>query len=167
MIEIQSTQSGASKRQQIILSPNKSMTWETNKKILMAMFAVAMIIGISFASIGAWMILPFAGIEVTIVGVGMYYVCWKLNFKQTITLEAESFIVQKGVYFPKQEWQWQASQTYLLKQPSRYRMSPPTLYLKHLNQKIEIGEFLNRTDKKELQKWLRDMGISVTTLAAK
>jgi len=167
MIEIQSTQSGASKRQQIILSPNKSMTWETNKKILMAMFAVAMIIGISFASIGAWMILPFAGIEVTIVGVGMYYVCWKLNFKQTITLEAESFTVQKGVYFPKQEWQWQASQTYLLKQPSRYRMSPPTLYLKHLNQKIEIGEFLNRTDKKELQKWLRDMGISVTTLAAK
>ena len=167
MIEIQSTQSGASKRQQIILSPNKSMTWETNKKILMAMFAVAMIIGISFASIGAWMILPFAGIEVTIVGIGMYYVCWKLNFKQTITLEAESFIVQKGVYFPKQEWQWQASQTYLLKQPSRYRMSPPTLYLKHLNQKIEIGEFLNRSDKKELQKWLRDMGISVTTLAAK
>ena len=167
MIEIQSTQSGASKRQQIILSPNKSMTWETNKKILMAMFAVAMIIGISFASIGAWMILPFAGIEVTIVGIGMYYVCWKLNFKQTITLEAESFTVQKGVYFPKQEWQWQASQTYLLKQPSRYRMSPPTLYLKHLNQRIEIGEFLNRTDKKELQKWLRDMGISVTTLAAK
>ena len=167
MIEIQSTQSGASKRQQIILSPNKSMTWETNKKILMAMFAVAMIIGISFASIGAWMILPFAGIEVTIVGVGMYYVCWKLNFKQTITLEAESFTVQKGVYFPKQEWQWQASQTYLLKQPSRYRMSPPTLYLKHLNQRIEIGEFLNRTDKKELQEWLRDMGISVTTLAAK
>ena len=167
MIEIESNQVGELKRQLIVLSPNKSMSWETNKKILIAMFAVAMIIGVSFASIGAWMILPFAGIEVTVVGIGMYYVCWKLNFKQTITLEAESFTVQKGVYFPKQEWQWQASQTYLLKQPSRYRMSPPTLYLKHLNQKIEIGEFLNRTDKKELQEWLRDMGISVTILAAK
>jgi Integral membrane protein len=167
MIEIQSNHSGEYKRQLIVLSPNKSMTWETNKKILIAMFAVSMMIGISFASIGAWMVLPFAGLEITLVGIGMYYVCWKLNFKQTITVEAESFTLQKGVYFPKQEWQWQASQTYLLKQPSRYRMSPPTLFLKHLNQKIEIGEFLNRTDKKELQEWLRNIGIGVTTLAAK
>ena len=167
MVEIQSSQSKESKRHLIVLSPNKSMTWETNKKILMAMFVVSMIIGIGFASIGAWMVLPFAGLEITLVGIGMYYVCWKLNFKQTITVEAESFTVQKGVYFPKQEWQWQASQTQLLKQPSRYRMSPPTLFLKHLNQKIEIGEFLNRADKKELQAWLTNVGINMTTLAIK
>lgn len=165
MVEIQSTQSNNLNEYLIVLSPNKSMTWETNKKILFGMFVVSMIIGISFASIGAWMILPFAGLETMMVGIGMYYVCWKLNFKETIQIEAESFILQKGVYVPKKIWQWQTSQISLLKQPSRYRMSAPTLFLKHLNQKIEIGEFLNREEKKELREHLIDIGIPVITLA--
>jgi len=166
MVEIQSNHSGNQSEHLIVLSPNKSMSWETNKKILLVMFIVSMIIGISFATIGAWMVLPFAGLEIMLVGLGMYYVCWKLNFKQTIQIQAESFTLQKGVYFPKQEWQWQTSQTNLLKQPSRYRMSAPTLYLKHVNQKVEIGEFLNLSEKKELREHLINLGIPVTTLTA-
>ena len=149
----------------LILSPNKSMTWETNKKILLVMFIFSMIIGISFAAIGAWLILPFAGLEISLVGCGMYYVCWKLNFKHIITIEAQSLILQKGVYFPKQEWQWQLAQTNLIKQPSQYRMSAPTLFLKHLNEKVEIGDFLNRKEKKELREQLSKLGLSIITVA--
>lgn len=160
MVEFQSTEH----QHLIVLSPNRSLTWEANKKILFAMFLVNMVIGLSFAAVGAWLILPFAGLEILLVGIGMYYVCWKLNFKQTITIEAESLTLQKGVYFPKEEWQWQTSQTHLLKQASRYRMSPPTLFLKHLNQRIEIGEFLNRTEKKELREHLAHLGIPILAL---
>ncbi len=140
------------------------MSWQTNKKILLAMFIVNMIIGISFAAVGAWLILPFAGLEILLVGIGMYYVCWKLNFQETIALEAESFKVQKGVYYPKKSWQWQASQTQLLSQPSKYRLSPPKLFLRHLNETIEIGDFLNREEKKQLLKALSDWGIPLVTL---
>lgn len=152
---------------QLILSPNKSMTWETNRKILLVMIAVALIIGLSFAYIGAWMILPFAGIEVALVGFGMYYVCWKLNFKEIITLEGDSLILQKGVYFPKEEWRWQASQTWLAKQPSKYRMSAPTLFLQHLNHSEEIGLFLNRAEKKELRNLLIKLGLPSRSLPKK
>lgn len=143
----------------LVLSPNKSMDWETNKKILLAMFVVAMVIGLSFAYIGAWLILPFAGLEITLVGIGMYYVCWKLNFKQTIRIQHESLRVQKGVYFPKQEWHWQKQHTSLLRRDSHYRMSAPDLYLKHLNEQIEIGEFLNRKEKLQLRQELVKLGL--------
>ena len=129
------------------------------------MFVVVMIIGLSFAAVGAWLVLPFAGIEILALSVGMYYVSWKLNFKQTIEIQAESFTLRKGVYFPKQEWQWQTSQTSVLKKPSRYRMSASTLFLKHLNQKIEIAEFLNRSEKKELLEELKKIGLSVTLVS--
>ncbi len=136
---------------QIILSPNRSMSWESNKKILLAIFCVNLIVALAWTMMGACMVLPFAGLEVACVGAGMYYVSWKLSFKQIITIEQESLVVQKGVYFPKQEWRWQRSNTTLIHTPSRYRLSAPLLQLQHLNEVIEIGDFLNRDEKKELK----------------
>jgi len=100
-----------------------------------------------------------------LVGLGMYYVSWKLSFKEVITIAAESLILQKGVYFPKQEWHWSRSATSLVKFPSHYRMSAPTLMLKHLNERIEIGSFLNRAEKVTLRKHLVELGLS-TQLAS-
>jgi len=145
----------------LLLHPNRSMSWEANKKILLAMFCVNISIGLSFAMIGAWLILPFAGLEIVLVGIGMYYVCWKLNFKEVITIEAESLTLQKGVYYPKQTWHWQKSYTALVKQPSSYRMSAPKLFLQHLNETVEVGAFLNRKDKKLLRDNLQQRGIPI------
>lgn len=140
------------------------MSWQNNKRILLALFIVNLSIGITWSIMGAWMILPFAGLEVLCVAIGMYYVSWKLSFKQIISVNADSIIVQTGVYFPKQEWQWRLSNTQLLKKPSNYRMSAPDLFLKHLNDKIEIGEFLNRQEKKDLRKHLSNFGIVELTI---
>ena len=148
----------------LLMTPNKSMTWETNRWILLALFVVNMSIGIGFALMGGWLILPFAGLEVALVSLATYYVCWKLNFKHIVIIEAESLTLQKGVYFPKQQWQWQKSQTQLLKRPSRYRMSAPTLILKHLNERVEIADFINREEKKAVLAWFQDVNIPVVTL---
>jgi len=148
---------------QIILMPNRSMSWETNKKILLAMFCVNMTVAAVWAYMGAWLVLPFAGLEILLVGLGMYYVSWKLNFREVLTIEAESLILQKGVYFPKQEWRWQKGRTEIIRQPSNYRMSAPHLWLKHLNECIEIGEFLNRVEKKELREHLQSIGLPLNT----
>jgi uncharacterized membrane protein len=145
--------------QLLVLSPNRSMSWQDNKRILLALLCLNMSVAAAWAYMGAWMVLPFAGLEVLFVGIGMYYVSWKLSFKQIILVNADSLVLQTGVYFPKQEWQWQLSSTKLLRKPSKYRMSAPNLYLEHLNERIEIGEFLNRNEKKELRKHLIGFGV--------
>lgn len=149
------------KQSQLIMSPNRSMSWQTNKKILIALFVVNMSIAASWAWMGAWMVLPFAGLEVLLVGIGMYYVSWKLSFKEILLVEEQSLILQKGVYFPKQEWRWQRDQTRLLRQESRYRLSAPTLKLQYLNQQEEIGQFLNRQEKKQVRRFIEQLGIPV------
>lgn len=151
-------------RKLLVLTPNKSMSWETNKKILWVMFAVNLLIGISFAAIGAWLILPFAGLEVLLVGAGMYYVCWKLNFQETIALDGDKLKLQKGVYYPTKSWHWQMHQTVLHKHQSSYRMSAPILTLKHCDEEVEIGAFLNRQEKVRLRESLSDWGIPIVTL---
>ncbi len=149
----------------LVLYPNRSMSWQTNKKILIALFCVNMVIALSWAAMGAWMILPFAGLEVFFVGLGMYYVSWKLSFKQIITINANSLVLQKGVYFPKDEWRWQYDSTCLIKRPSNYRMSAPSLFLKHMSEKVEIGDFLNRKDKKILHQHLLDLGLPIQVIS--
>ncbi len=158
MVEVQTNDT----EERLILSPNRSMSWQTNKRILLAMFLVNMLIALGWTAMGAWMVLPFAGLEILLVGIGMYYVSWKLSFKEILILEADSLIIQKGVYYPKQEWHWQRSNSSLLKQPSRYRMTAPTLYLRHLNEEVEIGAFLNRSEKKLLREHLTKFGIALS-----
>ena len=151
---------------QLILSPNRSMSWQTNKKILVVLFLVNMAIALAWSAMGAWMVLPFAGLEIFFVGLGMYYVSWKLSFKQIISVEANSLILQKGVYFPKHEWHWEYSRTTLVSKPSNYRMSAPSLFLKHLGEQIEIGDFLNRKEKKALRQYLLDLDIPLQVVSA-
>lgn len=160
MIDIDLNTTGS----RLVLEPNRSMSWQANKRILLIMFLVNLTIGVSFALVGAWMVLPFAGLEILLVGIGMYYVCWKLNFKEIITIEAESLVLQKGVYYPKKTWQWQRSNTRLVKQPSRYRMSAPTLFLQHLNESVEVGGFLNRSEKKILREELQQLGLQLSVI---
>lgn len=151
---------------QIILSPNRSMSWESNKKILIALFCLNASIAIAWTFMGAWMVLPFAGLEVFCVGLGMYYVSWKLNFKHIITFKEDALVLEKGVYFPKQEWRWLRSHTTLVKVPSRYRMSAPQLLLRCAGDNIEIGDFLNRDDKKRLLKIASEFELRVETQPA-
>ncbi len=142
------------------------MSWQSNKKILLGIFCLNATIALAWTYMGAWMVLPFAGLEVLLVGLGMYYVSWKLSFKQVITLENDSFILQKGVYFPKQEWHWQRSQIRLIKTPNQYRMSAPKLQLQHLNQVVEVGDFLNRDEKKQLRELMVNLNIPLRTQTA-
>ncbi|MFT4634589.1 MAG: putative membrane protein [Arenicella sp.] len=153
--------------QRLVITANRSMSWQQNKRILAFMFCVNMAIALGWAAMGAWMILPFAGLEIALVGLGMYYVSWKLSFKEIIIIEGDSLILQKGIYMPKQQWQWQLGSTTLIKQPSRYRMSAPALFLKHLNQTVEIGSALNRNEKKELREHLIRLGLGMRVVAAK
>ena len=64
--------------QRLVITANRSMSWHQNKQILAFMFCVNMAIALSWAAMGAWMVLPFAGLEIALVGLGMYYVSWKL-----------------------------------------------------------------------------------------
>jgi len=150
----------------LVITANRSMSWETNKKILAFMFLVNMVIALSWTAMGAWMVLPFAGLEILLVGIGMYYVSWKLSFKEILLFEADSLILQKGVYYPKQEWRWQLSDTTLIKQPSKYRLSAPALFLEHQNQRIEIGNAINRSEKKQLREHLLRLGMAMRSIPA-
>lgn len=134
----------------LLMMPNRSVDWETNKKVIAAIGAFS--IGIALAAtliLGAWPILPFAGIEITAVAIALYYVSWKLNYRQVVRLSEQWLCIEKGVYYPKQSWRWpRHSVTLVLGQATHY-LDGKTLALQYQQETVELGEFLNPEERQE------------------
>ena len=152
---VESTLDSTTLQGQIVLCPNRSIRWSTVKLFLWAVSAFAMSIALAFASFGLWMVLPFAGLEVfALVGL-MYWVALQTRRQQVIRIGDHRIVVEKGYESPRQTWQ---SELFWLRlvidQPSR-RNHPQRLILRGREQQLEIGEFLNDDDKKQLVSELR------------
>ena len=70
----------------ILLTPNRSITWVQAKWIIAFMIAVVMIIAIAWTFVGAWMILPFAGLEAGLFAYLMYKVTRFTYLKQIVNV---------------------------------------------------------------------------------
>jgi uncharacterized membrane protein len=139
----------------IVAEPNRSASWQANKIVLIAMCTLSGLIAAGFAAIGAWPILPFAGLEMAALGSALYYVCWKLRYRQVITLEANTVRIQKGYYHPKQEWRFDTDKTALSVTPETHPWDGPRISLYSAGEEIALGEFLNREDSLKLLELLR------------
>src|SRR5262245_47633339 len=108
----------------ITLFPNRSATWEETRLFVAAICATSLLIGIAMTFIGAWMVLPFSGLEALLVAWLFYRVCQSTYQRQVITCEAERVLVQFGTHFPKRSWQLERSRTRLSVAEPTHPLSP-------------------------------------------
>ncbi|MEE4191796.1 MAG: DUF2244 domain-containing protein [Halieaceae bacterium] len=139
----------------IVAEPNRSASWQTNKIVLLLMCFWSGAIAVGFAAMGAWPILPFAGLEMAALGGALYYVCWKLRYRHVITLSGSTVRIQKGHYFPKREWEISTDDVALSVIPEKHPWDGPAISVFSKGEEISLGEFLNRDDSLKLLDLLR------------
>lgn len=79
----------------IIVRPNHSLARKDALKLLLVIATVAFTIAMGFVVAGAWLVLPFAGLEVLAFFVAFYYIYLHAEDFESITLEEDSVIVEK------------------------------------------------------------------------
>lgn len=142
-------------RLMIIVQPNRSSSWRSNQLVLLALAVPSLGAAVGFALLGAWPILPLAGLELTALGSALYYVNWKLQYRHVITLSDDSVSVDKGFLAPVQSWTFPRQHTDLAIVPERHPWEGPELSLHGTGEYVSIGEFLNREDSLKLAALLR------------
>ena len=142
-------------RLQIIAKPNHSSTWRGNLYALLAISVPSLGAAIGFTLLGAWPILPFAGLELMALGGALYYVNWKLQYRHVITVSDDSVRIDKGYYAPRESWQFTRQATGLAITPEKHPWEGPALSLHDRNESVRLGEFLGREDCLELIALLR------------
>jgi len=140
----------------IIARPNCSASWRANKLVLLILAVPSLSFAIGFALLGAWPILPWAGLELLALGSALYYVSWKLQYRHVITLDSDTVSIDKGFYVPRQSWTFPREDTGLAIVPERHPWDGPELALQRTGESVSVGEFLSRDDALKLAALLRE-----------
>ena len=152
-------QDGACTR--IILRPNRSASWRQTRVLIAVLGGFSLCVAIVWALLGAWMVLPFAGLEVLILATVMHRVCRATYREEAIVFEGESTYLYKNnlnhtnssssnniVINPRKEASISVRQL-------EDRSDECQIFLKYRNREVELGSFLNHDEKRELIKVLK------------
>jgi uncharacterized membrane protein len=157
MIKVNDTQDTRT----LLLRPNRSSNWAQNRQLILGLTLATLLVPTLWALRGQWLALPMAGLELLALTAALYFVCWKLSFKQVIRIGPECVSVAEGYHFPKRDWQLDRSRAALAVQRSQHPWDAIKLTLYDRQHRIAIGEFLNKEDSEALLQLLIDSGFRV------
>jgi uncharacterized membrane protein len=142
-------------RLMIIARPNQSASWRANLLLLFALSLPVLAIAVIFALLGAWLILPFAGAEMLALGAGLHYANRKQQFQQVITVSEDSVCIDQGRRTPSERWEFSRQNSGLTITNEQHPWDGPALCVHDRNDRVTLGDFLNREDSLELMALLQ------------
>lgn len=79
-----------------VVSPNCALSWRTTKYLIWFFAACFAAVGAYFASLGAWLVLPFAGLELAVVVAGFYLSALAGHTREVIEIAGPVVRVLRG-----------------------------------------------------------------------
>ncbi len=79
----------------IIARPNNSLSVDDSVKLLAALSGIALVVALGFMHIGAWLVLPFAGLEIMAFAYAFHTVYLHADDFESITIENDRVVVEK------------------------------------------------------------------------
>ena len=144
-----------------VLSPNCSISWRELVLFYILTCVVAIAIGVLFTFQGLWLVLPFSGIEMLALGSCLYLTSRKVYRREVITLDQRSTIVEKGVQRVDQSWQFETPWLRVIDEPKVANNRRRKLALGCHGKYVEVGGFLDNSEKDALAFQLKDCIIRV------
>ena len=141
---------------QIIARPNNSLSPVNSLKLLIGLTILALLIALAFVRIGAWLVLPFAGLELVAFAYAFHYLSLRANDFEMITINDNTVIIEKHGYkkSSKDEFLRYWAQVNLRKQPNGLS----GLFIGSHGKEVEFGRnYMNQEQMISLAKDLRLM----------
>ena len=82
----------------IIARPNRSLSAQGMVRVVALIASISLMVGLGFSLVGAWMVLPFAGLEVLALAYAFYFINCHADDYESITIEGDSLAVEKRNY---------------------------------------------------------------------
>ncbi|MCG7946317.1 MAG: DUF2244 domain-containing protein [Candidatus Thiodiazotropha taylori] len=73
----------------LIINPNRNLTWQQSKWLFFFFAFCCSAVAAYFYSIGAWLVLPFAGLEILLIGIAIYCQSCCAHSKQIIRIDSK------------------------------------------------------------------------------
>jgi uncharacterized membrane protein len=147
----------------LTLQPNRSANWHQTKLLIAAMAIFISIIALIWTLVGAWLILPFAGLEMSLLAFLMYRGCYATYQKQIITLDPTQITFQAGVYYAKRYCCLNRSELRVNTINPKTEFEQTQISLQDQHNRVVIGQFLNQQDREKVLSYFREARLYIHT----
>lgn len=137
-----------------IVMPNRAMSWRALVTVYLIIAATTLSIGALFFWQGLTLILPFSGLEVLLLGAGLYITAWRGGLREVILFTDDMILVERGHHGPEEVHRFQRAWAKIVLERSWNSWYPSRLLLRSHGQQIEIGRFLNEQERQGLARLL-------------
>lgn len=139
---------------QITVRPNNSLSSLNSLKLLIVLATLTLVIALGFVHAGAWLVLPFAGLELLAFAAAFYYLRLHANDFEMITIAGDKVVVEKHAYrdSSKAEFQRYWARVSLRKQDN----GVSALFIGSHGKEVEFGRgYINEEQRISLAKELK------------
>lgn len=133
-----------------VLQPNCGVYWRTTVWVFVGIAVVSLSIAIMFAIAGFWPILPFAGLELTALGVALYVSAVRGNYREEIRVDSSAVEITKGQKEPEKTWKFDLAWSEVSLEASFHRWYPSRLEIRSQGKAVELGAFLTEEERLSL-----------------
>ena len=77
----------------LVIQPNRNLSWKTTKLVFLFIACCLVAVACYFFTLGAWLVTPFVGLELLVVGLGLYLQCLSAHQHQTIQIREDSISI--------------------------------------------------------------------------
>jgi len=134
----------------IVLTPNRSISWPLLVKFYLFTCFMSFSIATLFALLGYWVVLPFSGLEMLVLGGGLYVTCRKVYRQEVISLDNDRIEIEKGCISVDESWQFDRHWARLSIEEIKSFRKKMSLKIGSHGNYVEVGSFLNESEKETL-----------------
>ncbi|RMG58212.1 MAG: DUF2244 domain-containing protein [Gammaproteobacteria bacterium] len=135
----------------IEVRPNHSLSWRASRRIILFLAIVTLGIGLSFASLGLWPILPFAGLETLLVAWAIWSVQRRLHMHEIIEVtESAIRILERGPRHIRERFFCPRAWAFVVERRAAWRGHPSRVFVLCKGREWEIGRSLPAVERSAL-----------------
>lgn len=142
-------------RWRYVLRPNRSASWTEIKLFFALVAGVSAAIAVTFALVGFWPVLPFAGMELTLLWLCLCHNADQGREREVIEIDERQVAIEQGRAASRRRWTFDRAWARIRMESPAARLHPCRLVLGSHGRTVRLGRFLAEDELRELERHLR------------
>ena len=139
----------------VVIRPNCSLSWRGTLSVFCSISLVSLAIALGFTLLGFWLVLPFAGLELGVLGYALWCCARRSQVREVISIHGDVIAVQRGCRAPEETTCLQRDWAKVELTRPVHRGYPSRLLIRSHGREVEVGGCLNELERRRLAEDLR------------
>ena len=139
----------------VVIRPNCSLSWQGTLSVFGSISLVSLAIALGFSLLGFWLVLPFAGLELGLLGYALWRCARRSHAREVISIQGSVIAVQRGCCMPEETTCLERNWAQVELARPEHRGYPSRLLIRSHGREVEVGGCLNEAERLQLAEDLR------------